>query len=465
MLGHTVDNENRTALGDKHFHRIFESLFRCAIAEKQSYLGGKKTTAAAAGSRLLRCAEALRLAVSHGAAKLKRKTIQALIDHIVQTLPGPGDDFVEPLLKDYVKSLIGLLTYQSNGEHISTLGAAGWLTCVDFCTSAVGRYLENAERDSGSRGSPAPGTASMGFSTARSTAPSQRVPGQIHRSTVQDLLHCIYLLVLPPNAPLEKRSRDLSRTLIQVLQIRQVGFSQVTQLAFASINILLAGVQADDISLSRNLSRDLVPLISYWWQARTASQDEMLNSLRDEMLKTMFLIHLQLECLVSSGENDDTYKDIEDLADALWLEYSRRDARSQLQLDDLTFISHRLPSDYFTLAFLGLRPHNRDGERRWALVQNLALLERILWMNRKQQQSPDEQPRKKRKTQGGTSRLQDKMRHSPAVRRTSMQLVPFLLDLHTFTTAEMEELLLELTPFIGDKDTMTSPWAMLACAR
>ncbi|KAF6844577.1 phosphatidylinositol 3 (ataxia telangiectasia mutated) [Colletotrichum musicola] len=462
--GDTADNDNRTALGDKHFHRIFESLFRCAIAEKQSYLGGKKTTAAAAGSRLLKCAEALRLAVGHGAAKLKRKTIQAVIDHVVQTLPGPGDDFVEPLLKDYVKSLVGLLTHQSNGEHISTLGAVGWLTCVDFCTTAVGRYLENAERDSGSRASPAPGTASMGFSAARSTAPSQRVSGQIHRSTVQDLLQCIYLLVLPPNAPLEQRTRDLSKTLIQVLQIRLLGFSQITQLAFASINTLLAGIQADDISLARSLARDLVPLISYWWQARTASQDEMTNSLRDEMLKTMFLIHLHLECLVGSGEHDDTYKDIEDLADALWLEYSRRDTRSQLQLDDLTFISHRLPQDYFTLEFFGLRAHNRDGERRWALVQNLALLERILWRNRKQQQSPEEQPRKKRKTQGATSRIQDKMRSTSAVRRASMQVVPFLLDLRTFTPAEMEELLLDLTVFVGDKDTMISPWAMLACA-
>ncbi|KAF9877328.1 hypothetical protein CkaCkLH20_05028 [Colletotrichum karsti] len=138
-----------SSLGDKHYHRIFDSLFRCALTEKQSYLGGKRTTAAAAGSRLSKCAEALRLAANHGASKLKRKTILAVIDHITQTLPGP-DEYLEPLLKDYVKSLIALLSHQSNGEHLATLGAEGWLACVDFCTEAISRYLENADRDSGS---------------------------------------------------------------------------------------------------------------------------------------------------------------------------------------------------------------------------------------------------------------------------------------------------------------------------
>ncbi|KAJ5005626.1 Serine/threonine-protein kinase TEL1 [Colletotrichum sp. SAR 10_99] len=287
-----LDKKGKTAaltdLGDKHYHRIFEGLFRCAIAEKQNFYGGKRTTAAAAGSRLSKCAEALRLAVAHGASKLKRKTLIAVIGHITQTLPGPGEDadFVEPLLKDYVRSLAALLGHQPNSEHLAILDADGWLACVDFCIDTVSRYLENADRDSISRASPAPGTASMGFSTGRSTNPSQRVTGQIHRGTVQDLLHCIYLLVIPPNAPLWRRTKDLSKTLIQILH-----------------------------------------------------------------------------------EDDHVLKDIEDLIDALWQEYSRRDLRSQLQLEDLTFVTHRLPQDYFTIELFGLRPHNRDGERRWACTQ------------------------------------------------------------------------------------------------
>ncbi|EFQ24914.1 phosphatidylinositol 3 [Colletotrichum graminicola] len=472
-----LDKKGKTAslssLGDKHYHRIFEKVFRCVVQEKQSYFGGKRTAAAGAGARLAKCSEAVRLAVSHGATKLKRKTMLALVDHITQSLPEPGpghgdEAYVEPLLKDYVKALVALLSYQPNAEHLATLGADGWLVCVDFCTGALERYLENADRDrdSGSRASPAPGTASMAFSTARSTNASQRTPGQIHRGTVQDLLHCVYLLLLPPNAPLGQRYRDLSKTLTQVLQVRHLGLSQVIQLSFASINILLAGVQTDDISQASNLARDLVPLISHWWQARTVSQDEMLNSVRDEMLKTIFIIHLHLEHLVCHGENEAVQQDIQDLVESLWLEYSRRNPRSQLQLDDLTFVS-RLPDDYFRVSLFGLRVHNRDGERRWALVQNIAILERILWMShrRARSQSPDEQPRKKRRTQGPRTRLQEKLQSpSSAVQRISLQLVPFLLGLGTFSSGEAADIFSDVAAFVGDKDTSVSSWAMLACA-
>ncbi|KZL69017.1 ataxia telangiectasia mutated, partial [Colletotrichum incanum] len=472
-----LDKKGKTAslsvLGDKHYHRIFESVFRCVLHEKQSYFGGKRTTAAAAAARLAKCSEVVRLAVSHGATKLKRKTMLALVDHITQSLPGPGpghgdETYVEPLLKDYVRALVALLSHQPNVEHLATLDADGWLACVDFCTDALEHYLENADRDreSGSRASPAPGTASMGFSTGRSTNASQKIPGQIHRGTVQDLLHCIYLLVLPPNAPLGQRSRDLSKTLTQVLQLRHLGLSQVIQLSFASSNILLAGIQTDDISQASNLARDLVPLISHWWQARTVSQDEMLNSVRDEMLKTIFIIHLHLESLVCHEENEGVQKDVEDLIECLWLEYSRRNLRSQLQLDDLTFVS-RLPDDYFRVNLFGLRIHNRDGERRWALVQNLAILERILWKSRKcaRSQSPGEQPRKKRRTHGSATRLQKKLQSpSPAVQRISLQLVPFLLGLDTFSSREVADLFADIAAFVGDKDTAVSSWAMLACA-
>ncbi|KAK1599168.1 phosphatidylinositol 3 [Colletotrichum navitas] len=462
-----------SSLGDKHYHRIFEKVFRCVVQEKQSYFGGKRTTAAGAGARLAKCSEAVRLAVSHGATKLKRKTMLALVDHITQSLPEPGpghgdEAYVEPLLKDYVKALVALLSYQPNAEHLATLGADGWLACVDFCTAALEHYLENADRDrdSGSRASPAPGTASMGFSTARSTNASQRIPGQIHRGTVQDLLHCVYLLLLPPNAPLGQRYRELSKTLTQVLQVRHLGLSQVIQLSFASINVLLAGIQTDDISQASNLARDLVPLICHWWQARTVSQDEMLNSVRDEMLKTIFIVHLHLEHIVCHGENEAIRQDVEDLVESLWLEYSRRNPRSQLQLDDLTFVS-RLPDDYFRMSLFGLRVHNRDGERRWALVQNIAILERILWKShrRARSQSPDEQPRKKRRTQSPRTRLQEKLQSpSSAVQRISLQLVPFLLGLGTFSSGEAADIFSDIAAFVGDKDTSVSSWAMLACA-
>lgn len=396
----------------------------------------------------------------------------ALIDHVTQALPcppGSGDGpYVEPLLKDYVKSILALLSHQANVEQLATLDAAGWKNCVDFCVDAVRVYLDNADRDSGSRGSPAPGTASLGFSTGRSTNASQKMPGQIHRGTVQDLIHCIHLLVSPPNAPLHERSIDLSETIIQVLQLRHLGLSQVIQLSFASINKVFVEIQANDVSRAASLARDLVPLISHWWQARTVSQDGMLNSIRDEMLKTMFIIHLHLERLVCLEGDDTSRKEIIGLADSLWLEYSRRTKHSQLQLDDLTFVPQRLPEDYFALELFGLRVHNREGERGWALCQNLATLERIIWKsrNKDKSQSPEEQPRKKRKTYAAATRVQEKLQSpNSAVRIIALQLVPFLLDLNTFSAVEVSDLVIDLAGLAGDKDSTVVSWAMIACSR
>ncbi|KAG7051814.1 Serine/threonine-protein kinase tel1 [Colletotrichum scovillei] len=476
-LIYLLDKKGKSAslstLRDKHYHRILEILFKCAISEKKTYAGGKRTTAAGAGGRLGKCAEALRLAVGHGASasKLKRKTMLALIDHVTQALPcppGSGDGpYVEPLLKDYVRSILALLSHQANVEQLATLDATGWKSCVDFCVDAVRVYLDHADRDSGSRGSPAPGTASLGFSTGRSTNASQRVTGQIHRGTVQDLVHCIHLLVCPPNAPLHERSIDLSETIIQVLQLRHLGLSQVIQLSFASITKVFLEIQANDISRSASLARDLVPLISHWWQARTASQDGMLNSIRDEMLKTMLIIHLHLERLVCLEGDDTARKEIIALADSLWLEYSRRTKHSQLQLDDLTFAPQRLPEDYFTLELFGLRIHNREGERGWVLCQNLAILERIIWKSRNKDisQSPEEQPRKKRKTHAAATRLQEKLQSPNSVARIlALQLVPFLLQLNTFSVAEVSDLVIDLAGLAGDKDSTVVSWAMLACS-
>ncbi|PNH42528.1 hypothetical protein VD0004_g4798 [Verticillium dahliae] len=122
---------NLSILADKHYHRIFEALFRCAITEKQSYYSGKKTTAASAATRLSKCAEALRLALNHGASKLKRKTVLAVIDHITQTLPGPDNnshEMVEPLLQNYIKAIVALLSHQANVEHLATFegNGEGW---------------------------------------------------------------------------------------------------------------------------------------------------------------------------------------------------------------------------------------------------------------------------------------------------------------------------------------------------
>jgi serine-protein kinase ATM len=414
--------------------------------------------------------------VGHGASKLKRKTILALVHHITESLPGPDEDLVQPLVQDYIKSLVSLLAHHANAEQLATRDGGGWLDCVDFCVQSISRYLESGERDSGpnSRSSPAPGTVStvsLTYSGARSGSGShQKLAGQISSTTVRDLLHCLQYLVTTANAPVSKRTKEISSSVTQILQVRHASPSQIQQYAFAIFNCVLAATQVDDLAASSSLARDLVPLISHWWQGRTASQDEMLKSLRDEMLKTIFTVHLHLENLVVTADDDSSRKDVEELLEVLWLEYSRRGERAQLHLDDLTFASSGLPRDYFTINIFGLRPHNLEGERQWALVQCLALLEATL-LRRKPRERPgsagdEAQPRKKRRTAAEASRLRQKLRSPIAgTQRTALHVIPFLFHGGALHPSEASDIFADLANLLSDKHGGTASWAMLGCAR
>ncbi|RYP92132.1 hypothetical protein DL770_001713 [Monosporascus sp. CRB-9-2] len=362
-----------------------EILFQCAVSEKSAYYSGKKTaktTAATTAARLVRCAEALRLAVEHGASKLRRKTLLAVVDHIIQTLPGPNEDFVQPLLQDYIKALVALLGHAPNVELLATYDSEGWFSCVDFTLRVIDQCVQAGESDSGpSRASPAPGTGrgqlSLTASILTSTASSsQRSGSRVYRTHLQDLVQCLVSLSHASNAPLVQRSAEISSAVLQILQLRSWGISPLHQLAFSVINALLVLTQTEDSMQASSLAIDLIPLISYWWQAKSASEDDaLLSGVRNEMLNVLYNSHLQLEAIVKQGSDTSVLDHVESLADTLWSEYSRREDRAQLQQDDLAYSTFPKASSIFSLEAFSLRPFSIEAEKKWAVVQILALLE------------------------------------------------------------------------------------------
>jgi ataxia telangiectasia mutated family protein len=430
-------------LTDRHYHRIFEALFSCALVEQRS---GKSSSGR---NRLARVTEALRLALHHGASKLKRKTVRAVIDHIIQS--AAPQDF---------KSLITLLT--PNVEHLAaSKDAQDWFSCFDFCLDTLAGLLDN-DSDTNARASPIP---SSGTGTGRSDSLNGRGPGSTQssatRNTTQDLLHCIHLLVLPANAPVRSRARALAEVLTKVLRLPYV-IGTITLYAFSCLNILFESIQADDVELAKRLAEDAVPLVRQWWERRTVANDEMQNSVRDEMLKVVLNIHLHLQKMASSSEYT-VFDEIEQLSEALWLEYARRQERNQLQLHDITFTTSVLPTDHFQTHGFGLRPHHIEGERKWALILNIALLEYILWQRDASHatvaaaEAPldDDLPRKRRRKTNKSVRLRDKLISSDTS-QAALRVIPFLADLG-----------LDLADLRSDVATQVSggtPWAMVAYA-
>ncbi|KAK4123161.1 hypothetical protein N657DRAFT_681296 [Parathielavia appendiculata] len=462
IQGHT------NSFDDKAYHSLYEALFRCVLIEKECCFGSSKSakTVAAASTRLERCAKALRTAIRHGATKIKRKTVKAIIDHITQVLPRPGESYFAPLLQHYVKALGTFLEFSANVEHLAAYDGGSWDTCVNFCLEGLSRYLETGDRDSASlsRASPAPGASARSTSVTLSQS-----SGQIGSQTALEFLACLNSLVAAPNAPVPRRADKISNVVLQLLQLRQMRIGELQKLAFSTFNIVFQRIQTDAVALSKRLVRTLIPLVSFWWQPRALSRDAMLNSVRDEMLKTIYGTHLYVESLLRESTDESAFQDVEDLLESLWSDYSRREDRARLQLDDVTFSGIRLPADHPSTAVFSLRPYNQPGEQNWALLENIAILEaaysRYSEREHSQQHPDSDQPRKRRRMAGSSNRLHQKLKSiDPAVHLSAIQLIPFLARQKQPSLEDIIEAMGDISKSVTAKQGTVASWAMIACS-
>lgn len=395
-----------------------------------------------------------------------------MADHITQILPGPDEELIQPLTEDYIKALKALLSRPANVEQLAKQSAEGWLVCVKFCADVVASYVSNADEDASilARASPALGTPSLTRSSGRSNlATSQRPQGYITQSTLTDLLECLHFLVIAPHSPIQQVSSRISRPVVRILQIRQFRLSRIQQHSFGIVRIILNRINIDDLEQARILARDLVPLVTHWWHTRTVAKDELLKSTRDEMLQAIFPMSLHLEHLVKNAPDHRLSTELEDLLDLLWSEYASRDPPHQLRIDDLNFCSVLVPDDYFRTAIFSLRPHNKEGERKWGVLQSIALLEAILFKATRESELPTnvvEQPRKRRRTAREPNRLRQKLKLlDTGTQITALQLVPFLAHSRMLSNDDAQDLLDDMAILVTDKRGTVASWAMLAAAR
>ncbi|KAF5681045.1 serine threonine kinase tel1 [Fusarium heterosporum] len=487
-LAHLLNPRNRSTnlsdLGDKSYHEIFEAIFSFVLREKPVFYDKKKsqTTLNSTTSRLSKCADAVRMAVGRGNAKIGRKTLLAIVDHITQVLPGPNSDgFVPPLLQDYIKALTEVLSRPAHVEILARKGGQPWELCVEFFLD-VAQFLLPDEGDIPSlalarvspaltRSSPAPGSGygrSGGRSTPSTQSQRRSTPGE--GGLLKDVLEGLYFLVIGGNAPLLQQFKEITPIVLRVLSMKQLSLGSLQTLAFAIINAIFSATQADDLTHASSLVQSLLPLMGYWWRSEKVSQDEVIRALRVEISRSILLTHLHIEHLVLCTADETIRLDLEDLVENIWSEYSRRGEAFRLQMSDITFNLSSVPAYGLQLGVFGLRPHNISGEGHWATVQNLAFLERIMILPRSNIQSDDdeqdEQPRKRRRTRQNVSRIRLKLKAvEVAVRRTALQLVPFLLAGNSISRDELLDLLPDLLSLATDKNPVTASWALLASAR
>ncbi|RBR09820.1 uncharacterized protein FIESC28_09699 [Fusarium coffeatum] len=484
-LSHLLNPRNRSTnlsdLGDKSYHEIFEAIFSFVLREKPLLYDKKKSQATlnSTAARLSKCADAVRMAVGRGNSKIGRKTLLAIVDHITQVLPGPNsDDFVTPLLQDYIKALTEVLSRPAHVEILARKGGQPWELCVGFFID-VAQYLLPDEGDNPSlalaraspalaRSSPALGSGysrSAGRSTPSTQSQRKTVPGE--GGLLKDVLEGLYYLITAGNAPLLGQYKDITPVILRVLSLKQLSLGSLQTLAFAIINTIFTTTHADDLVHASSVVHSLLPLMSYWWRSEKVSQDEVIRALRIEISRSVFLMHLHIENLVVNSLDETIRLDLEDLAENIWSEYSKRGEAFRLQMSDITFTLSSLPKYGLQLNIFGLRAHNVYGEGHWAIVQNLAFLEGIMPHSRPQADTTEEHehPRKRRRIRQDMSRIRLKLKTvEVAVRRTALQLIPFLLAGNSLSRDELLDLLPELVYLAADKNHVTASWALIASA-
>ena len=311
------------ALTDKAYHKILEDLFRVVLEEKNSLSSAKRTPKSNAVPRLQACADAVRIVLQSAASKLKAKSVEAVIDHITQTLPNSDEEYCEPIAQHYLKALGIVLEHRANVEHLKP---NTWIETADFCLKGINQYLDDNE------GEPSGLSRSLSLGTGNSR--TQRQVGSVSRQNVEDLLQIVSYLVSAPNAPLFQRCDVIANAIIRFLSSQGSTVSQLQKIAFSILNDVLSFTREDQSSLSKSIAQESIPIICRFWQGKSVAKDEMLSSVRDEMLILLFLSHLHLERNVMENEGD-IVSSLKDLLEVVRAEYARRSERDQLQLEDI----------------------------------------------------------------------------------------------------------------------------------
>ncbi|CAG8067944.1 unnamed protein product [Penicillium olsonii] len=441
-------------LNDKACHKVFQSLFRFIATERSIYNKSQSSTRSTSALRLSSCASIIRMAVDIFQRNLRMKTIRAIIDHITETIPVPGEGLWEPLSLDYIKSLASLLRYRPHVEH---LGEDDWEALIGFCLASIG--LQDNEESQLSIRSTRSGNddSSEGRSTpSRMTpAPATRERHNANRNSIEEVMLCIQYLTAAPNAFLQSKAQTVLHGLVGFVESPPTGVSGNThQLAFSSINAVVTKVLFDQSDLVCSCLLNLVPVIRRLWATTK------LQALKDELLVTLMLSLVTLVDAAQKSPSEALALDIKELVTMLHSEYVEGPPKQSLQIDEVVFFQKDTACQ---MPVYGPRLGLARSEYYWTMIWMIAELFKLSeHINAcvKATGSHEDSVKKVR----SQSEIQDIFRDAVSAtgtRRTcALQLIPFLESELDNETKEI--FLRRLVSSISDDSGTVSSWTMVA---
>ncbi|KAJ5121375.1 uncharacterized protein N7515_009336 [Penicillium bovifimosum] len=442
------------SLNDKACHKIFESLFRFVATERSLFNRAQKSAKTSSTSRLSTCASVLRIAVDLFLKNLRTKTVRAIIDHITEAIPVPGEGLWEPLSLDYIKSLASLLRYRPHTEH---LDEEDWESLMSFCLACITlckpeeSQLSTRRHQSVLEDQDANDSRSTPSRMATTPAPVSKEKHLGNRNAIEEVVICIQLLTTHPNPPFQTTAQNILEGLGEFVESSVAGNAH--QLAFNSINTVVTKVLFDQTELVRSVLLDLIPVIRRLWATK-------LPTLKEELLDTLMLSVIALEDTVRKDPSDSLAQDIDGLANTLHSEYIRRSEKEVLQVDETTLYQSEACQGR---PVYGPRLGTARSEHNWTIIWLIAELRKLAEDSNTRIKSRAAREGSN-KRQRFSSEIQDIFRDSVSATGTkricALQLIPFLESEVDFETKQsfFEQLIFG----ISDGNAAVSCWTMIA---
>jgi ataxia telangiectasia mutated family protein len=427
-------------------------------AERPLFNRAQKSAKTSSTSRLSTCASVLRIAVDLFLKNLRTKTVRAIIDHITETIPVPGEGLWEPLSLDYIKCLASLLRYRPHTEH---LDEEDWENLMSFCLASIAlREPEESQLSirSGHRSvledQDASDSRATPFRMAMTPALVSRERHVGNRNAIEEVVICIQLLTTSPNPPLQTTAQNILDGLAEFVESSVAGNSH--QLAFNSINTVVTKVLFDQSELVRSVLLGLIPVIRRLWATK-------LSTLKEELLVTLMLSMIVLEDSVRKDPSDSLAHDIEGLANTLHAEYVRRSEKDVLQVDETTLYQNEACQ---SRPIYGPRLGTARSEHNWTIIWLIAGLRKLAEdINTRIKSGSARDGSIKR--QRFSSEIQDIFRDSVSATGTTricaLQLIPFLES--EVDSETKQSFFKQLILSISDGNAAVSSWTMVALTR
>ncbi|KAL8857536.1 MAG: hypothetical protein Q9178_005864 [Gyalolechia marmorata] len=475
IFTHTRDRQEIEVLSDKAYHQILEALFKVVKLESSAYSKAKSSSQKSpAASRLSACADTIRVLVEVGVAKLRLKTVKALLDHITQTLPTSDGAYLEYLSSQYFKILRTILEYPSHPGH---LAREEWLELADFCiqatkdllptpTDSTASSFDGDELSSISRGrlnrSATPSIRSASITGRPNSHASGSKRALQLKAPAEDVISSLKQLVSTSNGPVLEKAQTLMEALLDFL-LSSTHSDHVQQLAFETMNTVFSRICTSNVALTLRTIEGLVPIIRRNWSTKSPSlREHMLVPL---VLGDPYLPHLDFT------ESEDQSADLLDLLEVMREEYCRRHDRDQLQIDDLDLAetsSHHHNERPLSIRAFRLRFGLLKAEASWSLIHVAAsivtaLLGRGQIFDDHADSTSARRATKRRKREYPVDTLFQRVQMSSlADKLHALQVLCFVFDMAQFEPAALQGYIELTLTHVSDKSSPLCSWSMLA---